>query len=41
VKVAPVAGNPLVWNNLDAIGEYIVTEWHRGRPWRPTDMPTY
>lgn len=58
VKVAPVAGNLLAWNNLDAIGEpnphtlhqgmpviagvkYIITKWHRERPWLYSDMPTY
>jgi prolyl 4-hydroxylase len=58
IKVAPVAGNLLVWNNLDAAGEpnmntlhqgmpvlagtkYIITKWHRERPWISTNMHNY
>ena len=58
IKVSPVAGNLLAWNNLDSIGEpnpnslhqgmpvsagikYIVTKWHRERPWIPTDKHLY
>ena len=53
-----MAGNLLVWNNLDAIGEpnhyslhqgmpvtaggkYIITKWHRERPWIYSGEPTY
>lgn len=58
VKVAPVGGNLLAWNNLDSIGEpnpwslhqglpvtagtkYIITKWHRERPWSYSPIKTY
>ncbi|HST36093.1 MAG TPA: 2OG-Fe(II) oxygenase [Allosphingosinicella sp.] len=58
IKVSPVAGNLLVWNNLDALGEpnpetmhqgmpvtqgvkYIITKWHRERPWIASAMHNY
>ena len=58
IKVAPVAGNLLVWNNLDAAGEpnnytlhegmpvlagtkYIITKWHRERPWIASGLHNY
>lgn len=58
VKVAPRAGNLLVWNNMDADGlpntwslhqgmpvtagvKYVITKWHRERPWGAWAAPTY
>jgi len=58
IKVSPVAGNLLAWNNLDRFGEpnrktihqglpvtagvkYIVTKWHRERPWIPSKLHHY
>ena len=58
IKVSPVAGNLLVWNNLDDLGEpniqslhqgmpvtagvkYIITKWHRERPWIPSGVHNY
>lgn len=58
VKIAPRAGNVLIWNNMDADGlpnpaslhqgmpvlngvKYIITKWHRERPWGEWSAPTY
>ncbi len=58
LKIAPRAGNLLIWNNLDAHGlpnphslhqgmpvtagvKYIITKWHRERPWGAWSAPTY
>ena len=58
LKVAPVAGNLLIWNNLDSAGEpnkntlhegmpvlagtkYIITKWHRERPWIASGVHNY
>ncbi|MDQ8756876.1 2OG-Fe(II) oxygenase [Sphingosinicella sp. LHD-64] len=58
LKIAPRAGNLLIWNNLDAYGlpnpyslhqglpviegvKYVITKWHRERPWGAWSAPTY
>lgn len=58
LKVAPRAGNLLIWNNLDRDGlpnpyslhqgmpvtdgvKYVITKWHRERPWGAWSAPTY
>lgn len=58
LKIAPRAGNMLIWNNLDPYGlinphslhqgmpvtagvKYVITKWHRERPWGAWSAPTY
>lgn len=58
LRIAPRAGNLLIWNNLDSLGlpnhaslhqgmpvtegvKYIITKWHRERPWGAWAAPTY
>lgn len=58
LKIAPRAGNLLIWNNMNAHGlpnphslhqgmpvtagvKYVITKWHRERPWGSWSAPTY